>query len=175
MSNKIFNGIVRLRKDTEANYALVKTTFKPADGELCIVDCNGKIKFKVGNGTSTFEQLSYVEMGSETAAEIQSGYYFNNKFYADSTYTTELEKNTHFLYLDKNSNNTIYTYNGTSFDTSVTNATNVVAGIMKLYQTHGSNVDGSISQKVFTESIEGIQLAFDSAEEECLVLTKPWN
>ena len=84
MSNKIFNGIVRLRKDTEANYALVKDTFKPANGELCIVDCSGKIKFKVGNGTSTFAQLDYVEMGSETAAEIQRGYYFNGKFYVSS-------------------------------------------------------------------------------------------
>ena len=87
----------------------------------------------------------------------------------------ELEKNEQFIYLDKNSNNTVYTYDGEKFNTSVTNATNVIAGIMKLYQTHGQNVDGTITQKLFTDSIDGINLAFDSTEEECLVLEKPWS
>lgn len=47
------------------------------------------------------------------------------------------------------------------------------AGILKLYNTHGSNTDGTITQKYFTEAIDGIEFGLDQDEEECLILVKP--
>ena len=38
-----FNGILRLRRDLESNYEIVKNVFIPASGEVCIVDCSGKL------------------------------------------------------------------------------------------------------------------------------------
>ena len=52
---------IGLRRDTEANYELVKDTLIPVKGEVCMVDTNKGLKFKVGDGTSTFAQLDFIE------------------------------------------------------------------------------------------------------------------
>ena len=36
--NKLFNTIIRLRRDNDYNYAKIKDTFVPAKGEPCLVD-----------------------------------------------------------------------------------------------------------------------------------------
>ena len=33
-----FNGILRLRRDNDYNYARIENTFIPANGEVCLVD-----------------------------------------------------------------------------------------------------------------------------------------
>ena len=56
----------------------------------------------------------------------------------------------------------------------VATASDVQPGILKLYQTHGQNTDGTMSQKAITDAIDGINLSVDSVDQEALILEKPW-
>ena len=77
----LFNGIIRLRRDNESNYEIVKDIFIPASGEVCIVDCSGKLRFKVGDGVNNFASLPYLDNQNSS---LNHGYLLNNNFYADS-------------------------------------------------------------------------------------------
>ena len=60
MPNKTFNARVQMKRDTSANW----TSNNPVllQGEIIIVDTDaGKVRFKVGNGTSTYTQLPYTD------------------------------------------------------------------------------------------------------------------
>ena len=57
----------------------------------------------------------------------------------------------------------------------VQEATEKLIGAMKLYQTHGKNIDGTMSQKVITEGVQSINLNVDSEDEECLIIDLPWD
>ena len=52
------------------------------------------------------------------------------------------------------------------------NATAEAAGIMKLYSEQGSNTNGTITQKFFTDTINGINFAVEKSDNECLTLSK---
>lgn len=68
---KTLNGVIRLRKDSEVDFERVKDIFIPADGEMVLVDtANQGLRIKVGDGVSTFAQLSYVTLGS---ADLKAG------------------------------------------------------------------------------------------------------
>lgn len=72
---------------------------------------------------------------------ILRGYYFNNKFYTDATYTVELDKNTESIYIDLNSR-VFYQYDGEKFisvNDTLIYASDDAAGIMKLYSGLGQN------------------------------------
>lgn len=105
---------------------------------------------------------------------ILNGYYFNGQFYTDTTYTVLLEKNNNCLYVDKNTNFG-YTWDGTQYNPLTPEATEKFFGVMKLYQTHGSNIDGTMSQKTITEGVQSINLNVDSEDEECLIIDLPWD
>lgn len=120
-------------------------------------------------------KLVWIDQDSTTSVLV--GFYLNGKFYTDSTYIEELEKNPKKIYIDRNSN-VLYNYNGESFIS--TNQTLPMAsdsdfGIAKLYQAFGQNTDGSMSQKMITDSFKAINLAIDEQDEECLVLELPQN
>ena len=60
MPNKTFNARVQMKRDTSANW----TSNNPVllYGEIIIVDTDaGEVRFKVGNGTSTYTQLPYTD------------------------------------------------------------------------------------------------------------------
>lgn len=60
MPNKTFNARVQMKRDTSANW----TSNNPVllQGEIIIVDTDaGEVRFKVGNGTSTYTQLPYTD------------------------------------------------------------------------------------------------------------------
>lgn len=60
MPNKTFNARVQMKRDTSANW----TSNNPVllNGEIIIVDTDaGEVRFKVGNGTSTYTQLPYTD------------------------------------------------------------------------------------------------------------------
>lgn len=60
MPNKTFNARVQMKRDTSANW----TSNNPVllNGEIAIVDTDaGEVRFKVGNGTSTYTQLPYTD------------------------------------------------------------------------------------------------------------------
>lgn len=140
-------------------------------------DYNGEnISIKDANGNWISYTVSSDGQLAPVSQEdlILTGYYLNENFYTDSTYTTPLEKNIKCLYIDKNSNNG-YTWTGKKYATLTAEATAELAGTMKLYQAHGENMDGTMSQKVVTEGVNSIALTLDNTDEECLVLDLPWN
>ena len=168
----VVNGI-SLRRDTEAKYLSVADRFIPKKGEVCLVDTEFYgLRVKVGNGVDNFKTLSYQDNNNNV---VLNGYFLNNKFYTDSTYTKELEQGINHLYIDKNSNSSIFVWTGTEFRSVAPEATDTIAGIMKLYQEAGNNSDGTISQKIITEGVNSIALKLNDSDTECLELDLPWD
>ena len=159
----VVNGI-SLRRDTEAKYLSVADRFIPKKGEVCLVDTEFYgLRVKVGNGVDNFKTLSYQDNNNNV---ILNGYFLNNKFYTDSTYTKELEQGINHLYIDKNSNGSIFVWTGTEFRNVAPEATDTVAGLVKLYNTKGQNIDGSVTQQLFTSEIDQkIEMKVDLGEE----------
>lgn len=98
------------------------------------------------------------------------GYLFNGKFYTDSTYTKEFEKSESHIYIDKNSNGNMYTWNGSEFVRTVKQATDELAGIMKLYGNKGVKEDGTMTQKAISDNLDTKVEAEVDEEDELLTL-----
>ena len=63
---KTVNAVIRLRKDSEADFERVKDVFIPADGEMVLVDTADKgLRIKIGDGVSTFANLDYFALGDD--------------------------------------------------------------------------------------------------------------
>ena len=170
MAENKFKTRIQLRRDELANYA---PSFIPLKGELLFVNSGNRLRVKVGDGTSSFSSLGYLDNENSI---IYWGYYLNEKFYTDSTYTVEIEKSIYHLYVDKNTNK-LYIYNNNKFvciDEMIPNATEEREGIMKLYKGSGQNEDGTMTQKAITDGIDDIEFSVDSQDSECLILSKPW-
>jgi len=59
---KKIESTICLRRDTESNYETIKNTFIPSKGEVILVDTTNKgLRFKIGDGLSTYAELSYVD------------------------------------------------------------------------------------------------------------------
>ena len=72
MSQKIFNGRVKMKTGTEANWALA-TNFIPLNGELCCYmpdASHAGPRFKVGDGTTAVNSLPFNDV-CLTNAEIE--------------------------------------------------------------------------------------------------------
>lgn len=180
MSEKILKTIIQLRRDSESNWSSIEASFIPKLGEVCFIDTNSKgLRAKIGDGVTYLKDLPYSDeyILSEIDKVVLVGYYFNSKFYTDSTYTVELNKNINKIYIDKNSN-VIYHYDGTKYisvNETLPTASDVVAGITKLYQNGGQNIDGAMSQKAVTDGVHAISFIADEDDGECLILELPWN
>ena len=173
------NAIIQLRRDSEANFEKIKNSFIPANGEVVLVDTNSKgLRSKIGDGIKTFSQLPYTdeEIFNSINNVIIYGYYLNDNFFTNSTYTVVLPRELNKIYIDNNSKGLFY-YDGIqyiSINDALPTASDVVAGISKLYQDGGQNTDGSMSQKAVTNGVHSINFALDDQDEECLVLDLPW-
>lgn len=172
----IFDSVIRLRKDTEANFNKVKASYIPESGEVCLVETDlYGIRTKVGDGINTFEDLPYTDT---VVGAVVVGYLMNDNFYTDSTYQVQYEKNEHHIYIDRNSNYRVLTWDGTTFHGASEIATETLAGVMKLYQEHGQNSDGTMSQKAITDAIGSIGFVVSGTdadgEADCLELNVPW-
>ena len=81
-----FNGILRLRRDNDYNYARIENTFIPANGEVCLVD-TAKIglRAKVGNGIDVWKDLAYSDeyLINQINNIVEKGYLHESEFYAD--------------------------------------------------------------------------------------------
>ena len=167
-----FNGILRLRRDNDYNYARIENTFIPANGEVCLVDTSdGKLRAKVGNGTTIFANLPYTDSGviNEIHEVVVRGYYYGGVFYKDSAHIEVIEASESRIYIDI-STCRIYSYNGTAYvivgGNEVATATASVAGILKLYDTVGQNTDGTMTQKAITDELDDkIEMDIDMANE----------
>ncbi len=169
---KLINTTIKLRRDNDYNYNKVADSFIPLKGEPVLVDTEQYgLRFKIGDGVTSYGALAYADENNNI---VLLGYYLNGKFYTDSTYTVELEKSESKLYIDKNSR-AVYIWNGENYIPLSSEATETVAGMMKLYQTSGDNIDGTMSQKVITEGMNAIKFELDEQDKECLVLDLPWD
>ena len=171
MAEKQLKTRVGLRRDLEANFS---NSFIPLKGEILLVDTSSGLRVKVGTGVTTFENLPYLDDENNV---ILLGYYLNGEFYTDSTYTVKLEHSNVKLYIDKNTNKLfMYLGDGIGYKDvapDAAQATDQIAGIMKLYKIQGQNEDGTMTQKAITDGIDDIEFAIDSQDLECLILSKP--
>ena len=172
MDKKVLSTVIQLRRGTEAQWEAIKNEFVPAAGEPCVtLDGDNAGQIKIGDGVTPYSALAYAGDNNNV---VLLGYYLNSKFYTDSTYTVELEKSESKLYIDKNAH-VVYIWNGENYIPLSPEATETVAGMMKLYQTYGNNTDGTMSQKVITDGVNAIKLELDKQDKECLVLDLPWD
>lgn len=170
---KQINSTIKLRRDNDYNYEKVGDKFIPARGEVCLVDTiNYGLRIKIGDGINSYNQLVYSDNNNNI---ILIGYYLNNKFYTDSTYTTELEKSQKHIYIDKNAKSSVYISDGDNYYCLTPEATENIAGIMKLYETSGNNIDGTMTQKAITDGVNSIKFVLDDEDKECLTLDLPWD
>ena len=148
----IYEGLAVFEKDTKKIYVAYKTN---SDDKAIVF------------------QWKEVQTGA-SGLPILRGYYFNDNFYTDTTYTQELEKVENKIYVNI-PNGALYTYSTESgFTAAAQEATDKIMGIMKLYPGHGLNIDGTITQKGITDGIDAIEFGVDDTVPECLVLEKPW-
>lgn len=165
----MINAILRLRRDNDYNYAKIKDTFVPANGEICLVDTarNG-LRAVCGDGVSTFGQLKFLN------DFIQQGYYKDNNFYEDIAYTVEMLAYTTRLYIDLKTSQ-LYYFDGEKYEKlgeDLELASETLAGVMKLYSTTGDNDDGTMTQRAITKELsEKFELTI-KAEDELIVFTQ---
>ena len=162
---KVVKATLRLRRDNDYNYEKVGNSFIPAFGEVCLVDtARSGLRVRVGDGKSNYNNLEYAD-------DIFVKAYFNKedeKFYKDAEFSELLSGNTNRIYIDLNNLNHIYYYNGADYVVvgagELPTASAEVSGIMKLYNTKGNNVDGTMTQKAITDELNQKLEAFVDGE-----------
>lgn len=163
---KVFNAILRLRRDNDFNYK--KYNMKPASGELCLVDTATGLQAKIGNGTSLYNDLPFANFGI-----VNVGFYSKeeDKFYKDSSKTQEMDKNG-AVYIDAPTNRIYYVKNDSFVEIYIGADVNIPlpdsgeAGLVKLYSGLGSNEDGAMTQKAVTEEFNKIVMTVGSDEDD---------
>ena len=163
---KTINTIIQLRRDNEFNYP---TTYVPRNGEVLLIDTPTKgLQVKVGNGTSTFTQLDYY-----ASDIIVRGYYFENKFYSDNNHENLITGSNLKIYVDI-STSKLYIYNEEQYTiiNTVPYASSTNAGILKLYDTTGSNTDGTMTQKAITDQLNTKISVTVEEENELAIFSK---
>jgi|GEM_PF-2851430 len=168
---KTIETIIRLRRDNDYNYEVIKDKFVPANGEVVLVDtARDGLRAKVGDGISTYAELQFTDADIRNA--VQQGYFKDGIFYKDTTMQTPFPNMVNKIYIDK-TNNSIYYYDGEAYvpaEPELTTATSNMAGVMKLYSTIGQNTDGTMTQKSITDEL-GLRFKADvDAENELLTI-----
>ena len=160
------NAILRLRRDNDYNYAKIKDTFIPANGEICLVDtARSGLRAVCGDGVSTFGQLEYI------GESFQQAYWdhITETFYYDKKLTQEItNKKENVLYLDIDSSQ-LYYYTESGFkliEMNLPTASETVLGVLKLYDSTGNNIDGTMTQRAITEELDTkVELSLKEDEE----------
>lgn len=171
MKNSI-DAVIRLRRDNDYNYEAIKDIFVPSNGEIVLVDTvKDGLRAKVGNGVSTYAELPFTDEDIRNAA--LQGYYQNGIFYKDATLQTPFKNMINKVYIDK-PHSRIYYFNGVEYiplDSTFSTASNEIAGTVKLYNTTGQNIDGTMTQKSITDELH-LRFKTDvDTENELLVFT----
>ena len=151
---KVINTVIKLRRDNDYNYKKSGQKFIPAYGEVCFVDtARSGLRAVVGDGVTVFDNLEFAD-------DIFVKAYYNkadNKFYKGADFTEEVIGNTNRIYIDLNNINNIYYYNGEEYVMigagELPTASAEVLGVMKLYNTIGNNIDGTMTQKAITDEL----------------------
>ena len=160
----MINTIIRLRRDNDYNYAKIKDTFVPANGEICLVDtARDGLRAICGDGVSTFGKLEFLN------DFLKKGYLNEGVFYYDSNYDEAIPSRMSSLYLDLPSGQ-VYHFDGNDFILisvcTVAAATETTPGIMKMYNSTGYNTDGTMTQFAISKELdEKIELSLDEDNE----------
>lgn len=170
---KTINSIIRLRRDNDYNFESIKNNFIPAKGEIVFVDtATSGLRIKVGDGITTYANLAYIDKNMYNTGIIQ-GYLYNNKFYSSASHENELAIEENKIYLDLEEGKIYYYFNNHFIlvnNNNFHNASDVEPGIMKIYDTKGNNVDGTITQRLFTSEIEKkYSVSIDEQDKELLI------
>ena len=166
----------RVRRDNESNWNKIKDTFIPENREICFVDIIGKgLRAKVGDGVTVFAQLPYTDdpLYEAISAIVQRGYFYNGKFYSDSSHTEELTASSDTIYIEAE-RSVLYIYNNNEYvaiTDMLPSATEIKPGILKLYSTTGQNTDGTMTQRAITNELQKKIEATVDLPEETLVLS----
>lgn len=124
-----------------------------------------------GDGKTPFGKLEYAD------DFIIKGYYNEGKFYKDKELTIEIPPRTNKIYICIKKTYTLYIYDGIAYNQisgaagALPTATSTMPGVMKLYDTVGENVDGTMTQKAISDELDDkveIQL---NKDEELLIFT----
>ena len=145
----VMKTIIKIRRNNLYNYEKYQDSFIPENGELCLVDTpRTGLRVKCGDGVSTFSELDYAD------TIVYQGYLIDGLFYTDQQKTQRIEENFNKIYFDL-ATAKLYIYNDgyKPVSTDVPNATVDVAGVMKLYDTTGQNIDGTMTQRAITSEI----------------------
>lgn len=170
------NTRVRLWKDTDENFESIKDSLIPLNGEIIIVECDdGDIRYKVGNGTSTYEELPFADqlIRDQISGIVVQGYYHEGQFYTTTAHNIKIVPYDYKVYIDIDGGNSYYYSNDDeSYHTlvNVPEASSTVAGIMKLYNETGENEDGTMTQKSITSEIAK-KFVVSAGEDENLIFT----
>ena len=163
---KTFNVQYQLRRDNDYNYARVANTFIPLKGEPCLVDTARQgLRVKIGDGVTPFGELEYVD------TYLIMGYYINGAFYEDLNKNKVYIPSFNRIYVDKLTYSLFY-YDGAAYQQAsayVRAASSEAAGILRLYNTTGSNEDGTMTQKAITDELN-TKVELTLHEEEELVI-----
>jgi hypothetical protein len=169
MKNKI-EVILQLRRDNEYNFEAIKNTFIPANGEVVLIDtAKDGLRAKVGDGVSTYAQLQFTDEDIRNA--VLHGYLLDGDFYKTINKDGLINPMINKIFID-DSTHKIYYYDGEEYkniQSTFTTASDVTPGIVKLYNTTGYNVDGTMTQKAITDELD---LRYKtSINEETLIFT----
>ena len=169
---KILNAVIQLRRDNDYNFERIKDSFIPASGEVVLIDtATDGLRAKVGDGVSTYAQLNFTDEDIRNA--VLHGYLKDGVFYKNREYITALKPMINKIYIE-DSTRKIFYYNGEEYkniQTTLTNATDVEAGLVKLYSTTGQNIDGTMTQKAITDELDLRYKASIDDNDELLIFT----
>lgn len=182
------NFLTTLHPETDADIVIVSEI---KDGEKTIISAGSNVqevldllskKVSANPDAEATESLTKIKIDGkiytlEAKGELLRGYYFRGNFYTDTTYATPLTRSNTAIYIDILTSQ-MYTYCGSDIGykqvVDIPTATDMLAGVLKLYNEPGSNEDGTITQKAITEGVSDISFAVDESDEECLVLNNTW-
>ena len=159
----MINTIIRLRRDNDYNYQKIANSFIPQNGEICLVDTAREgLRAVCGDGVTPFGQLEYLN------DIVQYGYYIKDTFCKDAEGTQSFQGNRTKLYIDIISR-IMYFFDGENFKEitfKLPTANEEEAGIVKLYDSMGYNIDGTMTQRAITEELnEKFELLIKEEDE----------
>lgn len=168
----ILNATIQLRRDNDYNFKKVENFFVPANGEVVLVDtAKDGLRAKVGDGYSTFAQLQYTD--ADLRNTVLHGHFYQNSFYQDAAHTVLMNGMINKIYIDDSARK-VYYFDGTNYiciQDHFVNATSDIPGIVKLYDTKGNNIDGTITQKLFTDEIDKKVEININTEDELIIFS----
>ena len=168
---KILNAVIQLRRDNETNFEKIKDTFIPLNGEVVLVDTSNGLRAKIGTGTTKYANLPFTDVIARNG--VTNGYLDNGIFYTDISKSQIIEGSIGKLYID-NSHSTVYYYDGDQYigiQGTLTLASAEKPGIVKLYNTLGYNVDGTMTQKAITDEFNTRYKTSIDSQKELLVFS----